>query len=189
MSRLRGLLGRARVEAREWIRAALRSVPGEIGCWLRRKLYGFKCGKGTRVLCHTIVYYPENLTVGDNVGITAFNQINAGGGVRIGNDVLIGPACCIWSQNHRYHDAGKLVRNQGYDRKEVVIEDDVWIGAQATILPGVIIRKGTVVASGAVVTKSTPEYSIVAGVPARVIGHRGVHYVAQQQVTSAGSSC
>ena len=58
-------------ESREWFRAGLRCVPGELGCWLRRKLYGFKAGTGTRILAHIIVYYSENLTIGENVGINA----------------------------------------------------------------------------------------------------------------------
>jgi acetyltransferase-like isoleucine patch superfamily enzyme len=177
---------RIKVEIREWYRALLRAIPGEIGCWLRRNFYGFHAGRGTRVLSNTIVYYPERLIIGENVGITAFTQINAGGGVRIGNDVLIGPGCCIWSQNHSYHDSSVPIRSQGYERKEVIIEDDVWVGAQATILPGVILRRGTVVASGAVVTKSTAEYAIVAGVPAKVIGTRGFNVLLSGADVTAG---
>ncbi len=89
-----------------------------------------------------------------------------------GNDVLIGPGTYVWSQNHRFDRVELAIREQGVERAAVDIEDDVWIAARCVILPGVRIAKGTVVAAGAVVTRSTEPYTIVAGVPARMIGKR-----------------
>lgn len=161
-----------RKEIREWFRAFLRAVPGHTGERMRSLLYGYSAGKDSRVLTHVMIYYPENLTIGRNSAITAYCQLNAGGGLVIGNDVLIGPGTYIWSQNHRFQDAGNLIREQGSERVAVTIEDDVWIAARCVILPGVRIATGTVVAAGAVVTRSTEPYTIVAGVPAKMIGLR-----------------
>lgn len=85
---------------------------------------------------------------------------------------MIGPGVIIWSQNHKYESPSIPIRVQGYERRKVIIDRDVWIGAAAVILPGVHLAEGTVVAAGSVVTKSTEPYSVVAGVPARVIGNR-----------------
>ncbi|MCD6461281.1 MAG: acyltransferase [Thermoplasmata archaeon] len=109
---------------------------------------------------------------GDNVTLNMFTWINAAGGVEIGNNVLIGPRVIIHSANHRFADRETPIRYQGHEYRRVVIEDDVWIGGGAIILPGVRIGKGAVVGAGAVVTKDVPPFSVVAGVPARVIKER-----------------
>ena len=93
-------------------------------------------------------------------------------GNQIGDGVLIGPCVLIWSQNHCYEERDLPIREQGYKRSQVTVEDDVWIGARAIILPGVRLSRGTVVAAGAVVTRLTDCYSIVAGVPAKPMGLR-----------------
>jgi acetyltransferase-like isoleucine patch superfamily enzyme len=159
-------------EVSEWFRAGLRAIPGETGCGLRNRLYGYHAGRRCRVLSHVFIYHPRNLVLGENVWISPMSQVNAGGGIRIGKNVLIGPGCMIWSQNHRYSSADCPVCEQGYDFREVVIEDDVWMGAGAIVLPGVCLRRGTVVAAGAVVTHSTEPYTLVAGIPATCIGSR-----------------
>lgn len=160
------------LEGGEWGRAFLRAIPGEIGCFLRGKLYGFRAGKKTRVLSHVLIYHPGQLILGDRVGISSHCQLNAAGGITICNGVLIGPGTLIWSQNHRYQLAGIPIADQGYERAEVRIDEDVWIAAGCIILPGVHLARGTVVAAGAVVARSTEPYAIVAGIPARSIGCR-----------------
>lgn len=136
------------------------------------------------MLSHVLIYYPENLVIGAHSSITAYCQLNAKAGITIGDNVLIGPGTFIWSQNHKMQDATVNIREQGYERAPVVIEDDVWVAARCVILPGVRLAKGTVVAAGAVVTRSTEPYSIVAGVPAREISKRGV---SSTQCASNGS--
>lgn len=99
--------------------------------------------------------------------------IGAGGGICIGNHVLIGQTVNIHSENHQFKDASKRIDEQSVSYQGVVIEDDVWIGSKATILDGVIVGQGAVIGAGTVVTKSIPAYAIAVGVPARVIGTRG----------------
>ncbi|MNR23677.1 putative acetyltransferase [compost metagenome] len=85
---------------------------------------------------------------------------------------MIGPNVTIYSQNHLYKDISIDIQKQGYERKPVIIGTDVWIACNAILLPGVTIGNGCVIAAGSIVTHSTPPYTIVAGVPAKVIGHR-----------------
>ena len=110
--------------------------------------------------------------MGRNVQITVGCQLNGGGGITIQDDVMIGPGSLVWSQNHCYHNSDVLITEQGYNQKSVLIEEDVWIAAGCIILPGVRLGRGTVVAAGAVVTKSTDPYTVVGGIPARIIGRR-----------------
>lgn len=159
-------------ECRKWLESLLRVIPGSIGETLRVKFGGFKCGSGCRIVQNVIIYHPKQLTIGDNSAIAANCQLNAGGGISIGSNVLIGPCSLIWSQNHKFSNPSIPIRLQGYERQQVVIEDDVWIAANCVILPGVKIATGCVIAAGAVLTKSTTPYSIWAGVPAKQIGQR-----------------
>jgi acetyltransferase-like isoleucine patch superfamily enzyme len=161
-----------RSEAVLWFRSMLRSIPGEVGCWFRKRFYGFHSGARTRVLTSVIIHYPEGLLIGNDVGIADGCQLNAAGGIEIGDAVFIGPSVIIWSQNHAYERCDLRIMDQGYERSKVTIEDDVWIGAGAIILPGVRLSRGTVVAAGAVVTRTTDAYAIVGGVPARPLGSR-----------------
>lgn len=91
---------------------------------------------------------------------------------------MIGPQVSIITGDHKIDTVGKYMVNVSDDEKvpendlPVVIEDDVWIGANSTILKGVTIGEGSVVAAGSVVTKNVPAYTIVGGVPAKIIKNR-----------------
>lgn len=90
----------------------------------------------------------------------------------IGNYVRIAAHTVIVATQHIFERIDIPICHQGVEGKGITIEDDVWIGANCTVLGGVTIGKGTIVAAGAVVTKDVEPYSIVAGVPAKVIGSR-----------------
>lgn len=98
--------------------------------------------------------------------------------IRIGNHVMFGPGVTVRGGNHRFDIVGRYIDTIGDDEKRpeddlgVVIEDDVWVGGNATILGGVTVGRGSVVAASAVVTKDVPPYSIVGGNPAKVIRSR-----------------
>ncbi len=166
------MLESIRQEIVVWRRALLEAIPGETGCSLRRKLYGFRAGRGARVLSQVQIYHPEKVVIGKNVGISCHCQLNGGGGIFIGDNVLIGPGVLIWSQDHVFANIDIPISEQGYTYGQVTIEPDCWIAGGAIVLANVCLGRGTVVAAGAVVTKSTEPYSVVAGVPARSIGSR-----------------
>jgi acetyltransferase-like isoleucine patch superfamily enzyme len=136
------------------------------------------CGNNVSLHPSTSVYFGlENLSLGNNVSIPRFAHIFCTDApLTIGNNVIFGPAPTIVTGDHRIDVIGKPIF-LSYDKlpendAPVIIEDDVWIGAHVTILKGVTIGRGSVVAAGGIVNKSTPPYSINGGVPARVIKFR-----------------
>lgn len=161
-----------RAETAQWFRAALTRIPGQIGCFLRAKLYGFHSGSKSRVFENVIIHHPEKLRLGKNVQIATACQLNAGGGIEIADNTLIGPSVSIWSQNHIFTRADLPICDQGYEFAPVKIEQDVWIACGAIILPGVVLARGCVIGAGAVVTSSTQPNTVYAGVPARPINKR-----------------
>lgn len=94
------------------------------------------------------------------------------GKVNIGKKCAIAPNCVIVGSNHRFTDLSVPICDQGVETKGIVIEDDVWIGANVTILDGVFIGEGTVIGAGSVVTKNIPARSIAVGNPCNVIKTR-----------------
>jgi len=123
-----------------------------------------------------IVYLFANdggrLQIGNNCSINVNVQIGAASGnILIGNNVMIGPNVVIRASNHGMQKSA-LMQNQPHTYGIIEIGDDVWIGSNAVITANVKLARGTIVGAGAVVTKSTDEYSIMTGVPARKIGER-----------------
>jgi acetyltransferase-like isoleucine patch superfamily enzyme len=113
------------------------------------------------------------ITIGDRTGIGARAFIGGQGGVIIGSDVITGPNIQIFSENHNFNDSSLTIKEQGVSRQPTVIGNNCWLGGGITILAGVTIGDGCVIAAGSVVTKSVPPNSIVAGIPAKVIKTRG----------------
>lgn len=114
------------------------------------------------------------LTVGDNVGIGSNSFLGCAGGVEIGDETIIGNYVSFHSENHNFSDLVMPIRDQGVNHRGIKIGRNCWVGAKVTILDGTIVGDGCVIAAGAVLNgKSYPSNSIIAGVPARVIGSRG----------------
>jgi hypothetical protein len=107
-------------------------------------------------------------------GISSQTQFNAAEAYKSGTDTLIGPGCTFWSVNHRFQDVGVPIRLQGYETKEIIVEVTAGSPAARSCCPVSAIGAGSVVAAGAVVNRSCEAGSILAGVPAKVIGSRGV---------------
>ena len=118
---------------------------------------------------------PYKFLMGDDVDLSKDVTITAGGEVTIGNRCLIGYGAKILSTNHVIpEDIDVPIRFSGHERRKVVIEDDVWICSNVVILAGVKVGKGAVVTAGAVATKDVEPYTIVGGVPAKLIRKRTV---------------
>lgn len=129
----------------------------------------------------TTFYAKNNITIKDNVYIGKFCSLESD--AIIGNNVLIGNQVgLIGKYDHNYKEIGKSIKDASWigDKeyswlglnKKVIIEDDVWIGYGSIIFSGVKIGRGSIIAAGSVVTKDVKPYSIVAGVPAKIINMR-----------------
>lgn len=129
--------------------------------------------RGAVLGCTGVLARPgSGIRIGDRCGIGDHCYFGGQGGIEVGSDVLFGPGVRIFSENHRFEASELLIRLQGEVRAPVAIEDDCWIGAGATIVGGVRIGRGSVVAAGAVVTRDVLPGSVVAGVPARIVRSR-----------------
>lgn len=108
-----------------------------------------------------------DVVIGDHTRIGIHNTII--GPVCIGNHVNLAQGITVTALNHNFEDVTRRIDEQGISTKPVIIGDDVWIGANAVVLPGVTIGRHCVVAAGAVVTKDVPDHSVVGGVPAKIL--------------------
>ena len=123
-------------------------------------------GENSKIYPNVVIHNPENVRIGNRVSIAEFCHFWGGGGIEIGDDVMIASHTIITSLTHDYNAEiyrGTLIR------KKVKICNNVWIGAGAIILPGVTIHDGAVIGAGSVVTKDVPSHTVVAGVPAKPI--------------------
>lgn len=131
------------------------------------RLLGMRIGKGSELAMGIYLQMPSRVTIGRDTYINRGVWLDGRGIVKIGNSVTISPRVTISSAGH---DAQSTTFE--YVSAPISIGDYAWVGINATILKGVTIGEGAVVAAGAVVTKDVEPYAIVAGVPARKIGER-----------------
>ncbi|HET6313935.1 MAG TPA: DapH/DapD/GlmU-related protein, partial [Chloroflexia bacterium] len=145
-----------------------------LGEWGVRLGDGVTIARGTVIKSSSVLWTAsKGFVMGSNSSLGDYSFVGAAGGVRIGSNVLGGQRLSFHSENHNYEDATRPIREQGVRREGIVVEDDCWLGSGAIFLDGVTVGRGSVVAAGSVVTRPVPAYSIVAGVPAKVIGRRG----------------
>ncbi len=110
--------------------------------------------------------------IGSNSGIGDYGIVRTSNYVKIGKNVLIGPRIFISDSDHSFEDIEKPIYLQSIKKGEVIIGDDIFIGANVTILQDVTIGDGSIIGAGTVVTKDVPEYSVVIGNPGKVIRSR-----------------
>lgn len=148
--------------------SGLQSWPCQLRVALLRRLVR-SCGQGVNVLPGAYIGNPHNLSIGDNTGIGLNCYLSCADRVALGARVLMGPEIMVFTSNHVWNPTLDTYFRQGETTAPVAVLDDAWIGARAIILPGVTIGRGCTVAAGSVVTQSTPDFSVVGGVPARVL--------------------
>lgn len=113
------------------------------------------------------------MIVGNNVGLGSHGHYGSGAGLlEIGDNTIFGNYVSIHPENHNFADLNIPIRLQGVNGKGIKIGNDCWIGAKVTILDGTVIGDHSIVAAGAVVTGKFPPYSIIGGVPAKIIKMR-----------------
>ena len=108
-----------------------------------------------------------DVVIGDHTRIGLHNTII--GPVTIGSHVNLAQGITVTALNHNFEAPERRIDEQGVSTQQVTIGDDIWIGANAVVLPGVTVGNHCVIAAGAVVTKDVPPHSLVAGVPAKII--------------------
>ena len=142
--------------------------------WWYRTFVGVQLGRDCAVFMGCFWYFyrpfgrnPQPMVMGNNCIINRRCTLDGRGGLRFGNNVSISPEVSLITSNHLKDDPLFGVKDEA-----IVIEDYAWVGSRATVLPGVTIGKGAIVAAGSVVTKDVPAFAVVGGIPAKVIGQR-----------------
>lgn len=159
-----------------------RYIPDFPGVTLGKKTRGFlckfifkKCGKNINITQGVYFGLGTDIEIGSNSGIgknAYITNIGTGGELIIGDNVMMAPDVTILTYDHIHINPNVPMNTQGGVSSRVIIEDDVWIGIQAIILPGVKIGKSSIIGAGAVVTHDVAPFSIVGGVPAKLIKKR-----------------
>ncbi len=142
--------------------------------WWYRHVVGVRIGHEAAVFMGCFWYFyspfgrnPQPAVIGSHTIINRRCTLDIRGGLWIGNNVSISPEVMLITSNHLKDDP-----EFGIEDKPILIEDYAWVGSRATVLPGVTVGRGAVIAAGAVVTQDVPPYSVVAGVPAKIVGER-----------------
>ena len=163
------------IVAEEYLGWISRSLPGMFGFVCRflvyklllKKLDGFCLIYAGVYLTHTY-----EIRLGRHVAINSGAVLDGRGGIKIGDYTMIGSHSCIVSASHGYQKGFVPIALQKQQMKPVTIGNDVWVGANTTILGGIKIGEGAIIGANAVVTKNVAPYTIVGGVPARLIRKR-----------------
>jgi len=142
-------------------------IPSHVARKALYRLFGMKIDRSAWIYARCEVRSPHGITIGANSVIGIDGILDGRGGIAIGRNVNLSSEVAIWTADHDVNHP--LFR---FRAEQVVIEDFAWLSFRATVLPGVTIGRGGVVAAGSVVTKDVPPHAIVAGVPAKVIATR-----------------
>ena len=139
---------------------------------------GIRLGDNVAIGAYSIVcaamlsHLGDGIHFGNNSSTGPYSFIGAGGPITIGENVIMGQHVSFHAENHNFARVDLPIRSQGVNRVGILVEDDCWVGANVVFLDGAHVGRGSVVAAGAVVRGEIPAYSVVAGVPARVLRSR-----------------
>ena len=103
----------------------------------------------------------KGLVMGEHSSIGPYGYVGCSGMITIGKNVMFGPKCSLFAENHNFSDIEKNIKSQGVNQKGITVEDDCWIGSNVVILDGVTIGKGSVIGAGTLITKDVPAGSVV----------------------------
>ncbi|WP_347238772.1 acyltransferase [Cyanobium sp. FACHB-13342] len=132
------------------------------------------CGENLKVNGKSSI--TKNTWLGNNVNFNGI-MITGGGKVVIGNNFHSGPECLMIAQNHNFDTGTKIPYDNTYIYKDIIIEDQVWLGSRVIVLGGVTIGEGAVIQAGSVVVKDIPKYAVAGGHPCQVFKYRDIqHY-------------
>jgi maltose O-acetyltransferase len=126
------------------------------------------CGKDVNI--ERMAYFNTGLNV--SIGNYSMLGVNCHfpENISVGNNVIIGPNCVILDRNHKFDRIDVPISQQGLtEKKPAIIEDDVWIGRDVLFTPGRIVKHGSIIAAGCVLSKNFPEYSIIGGNPCKLL--------------------
>lgn len=156
-----------------WIRYKL-NVLGKIPChayrnWILRNVYLMKIGKNVVIYGGFEIRFPWKIEIGDGTIIGDECKLDGRNGLRIGKNVNFSTGAWIWTEQHDLNDPMFASNDSG---GPVEIGDRAWISSRSVVLPNCTIGEGAVIAAGGIVTKSVPAFTIVGGVPAKIIGQR-----------------
>lgn len=130
-------------------------------------------GKNVQIRDGVTIKYPSEIEFGNNIKVGQHCFFVGKGGLKIGDNCLIGAGTKIITSNHNYEDLEKPILNQGLSFKSVVVEDDVWFGFDVKVLGGSCIQKSSIIATNSVIkNKSFEPFSIIGGNPAIVLKYR-----------------
>lgn len=132
-------------------------------------------GRNTNIRPTVMLREPRNIVIGDNCRFNNNCILNGGHGtakLRFGNNVLVGPNVAFYVANHNHTDPDTPIKDAGYIEQDIIVDDDVWIGANSVITSGVHIGRGAVIGAGSVVTHDIPPYAVACGTPARIVKQR-----------------
>jgi maltose O-acetyltransferase len=134
------------------------------------------CGPSFYIGPGVSIHGYKHISIGTNVRVLHRSSVLGNGGLTIGDNVRLAPEVTVLTRNHDYNSEA-LPYDNSYVNKPVTIEDNVWVGTKAIILPGVTVAEGAIIAAGAVVTKDVPRLAICGGNPARILKYRDpVHF-------------
>lgn len=149
------------------------------GLFIRRQYMVFRAasvGRGLQMMRGCDINGLKSMHIGERSGIAENVVFAIGPGpnvFRMGSDTFIGPGCYVRNMNHRFDSLALPISQQGHEGTDIIIGDDVWIGARCILLAGTEIGDHCVVAAGSVLSSKIPSNSVVGGNPARVIKKRG----------------
>lgn len=145
------------------------------------RLSGCRVGKGCEIESGIDIGLIPKLAIGDRCQINANVSMR---NVNIGNFVLIAPGCVLLDRQHAFSRTDIPIRDQGvHHYQQTVLEDDVWLGQNVIVMPGIHIGRGAIVGAGAVVTNNIPPNGIAVGIPAKVIRYRASSNDVQNHAT------